>query len=164
MPAADAPVFWKSLYAAGVAPAGLGARDTLRLEAGMNLYGQDMDETKNPLESGLSWTVDLKSERDFIGKQILSDTVVTHQLVGLVLVDRGVLRSHQLVVGQKDGVEYSGEITSGGFSPTMNQSIALARIPAQITIGDEVDVIVRDKKLRAKVVKYPFVRNGKVLV
>nr|MBP6355280.1 glycine cleavage system protein T [Nitrosomonas sp.] len=76
----------------------------------------------------------------------------------------GVLRSHQQVVGQQNGVEYQGEITSGGFSPTMNQSIALARIPVQISVGDEVDVIVRDKKLRAKVVKYPFVRNGKVLV
>lgn len=164
LPATDAAAFWKALHAAGVAPAGLGARDTLRLEAGMNLYGQDMDETKNPLESGLAWTVDLKSERDFVGKQTLLDTAVTHQLVGLVLVDRGVLRSHQQVVGQKDGVEYLGEITSGGFSPTMNQSIALARISAQIAIGDEVDVVVRDKKLRAKVVKYPFVRNGKVLV
>lgn len=164
LPATDAAAFWKALHAAGVAPAGLGARDTLRLEAGMNLYGQDMDETKNPLESGLAWTVDLKSERDFVGKQTLLDTAVTHQLVGLVLVDRGVLRSHQQVVGQKDGVEYPGEITSGGFSPTMNQSIALARISAQIAIGDEVDVVVRDKKLRAKVVKYPFVRNGKVLV
>ncbi len=164
LPAADAPAFWKALHAAGVAPAGLGARDTLRLEAGMNLYGQDMDETKNPLESGLAWTVDLKSERDFVGKQTLLDAAVTHQLVGLVLVDRGVLRSHQQVVGQKDGVEYSGEITSGGFSPTMNQSIALARISARIGIGDEVEVVVRDKKLRAKVVKYPFVRNGKVLV
>ena len=164
LPAVDAPVFWKALHAAGVAPAGLGARDTLRLEAGMNLYGQDMDETKHPLESGLAWTVDLKSERDFIGKQVLLDTAVTHQLVGLVLIDRGVLRSHQEVVGQKDGVEYKGEITSGGFSPTMNQSIALARVPVQIAVGDEVDVIVRDKKLRAKVVKYPFVRNGKVLI
>ncbi|SDX15712.1 glycine cleavage system aminomethyltransferase GcvT [Nitrosomonas oligotropha] len=164
LPAADAPVFWKALHAAGVAPAGLGARDTLRLEAGMNLYGQDMDETKHPLESGLAWTVDLKSERDFIGKQALLDTAVTHQLVGLVLIDRGVLRSHQEVVGQKDGAEYKGEITSGGFSPTMNQSIALARVPVQIAVGDEVDVIVRDKKLRAKVVKYPFVRNGNVLI
>ncbi len=164
LPAVDAPVFWKALHAAGVAPAGLGARDTLRLEAGMNLYGQDMDETKHPLESGLAWTVDLKSERDFIGKQVLLDTAVTHQLVGLVLIDRGVLRSHQEVVGQKDGAECKGEITSGGFSPTMNQSIALARVPVQIAVGDEVDVIVRDKKLRAKVVKYPFVRNGKVLI
>ena len=164
LPAADAPSFWKALHAVGVAPAGLGARDTLRLEAGMNLYGQDMDETKNPLESGLAWTVDLKSERDFIGKQALLDTDVTQQLVGLVLIDRGVLRSHQEVVGQHDGAEYQGEITSGGFSPTMNQSIALARLPLQIAIDEEVNVVVRDKKLRAKVVKYPFVRNGKVLV
>ncbi len=164
LPVADAPVFWKALHAAGVAPAGLGARDTLRLEAGMNLYGQDMDETKHPLESGLTWTVDLKSERDFIGKKALLDTAVTHQLVGLVLIDRGVLRSHQHVVGQSGGVEYQGEITSGGFSPTMNQSIALARVPVQIAIGDEVNVIVRDKQLRAKVVKYPFVRNGKALI
>lgn len=164
LPAADAPSFWKALHAVYVAPAGLGARDTLRLEAGMNLYGQDMDETKNPLESGLAWTVDLKSERDFIGKQALLDTAVTQQLVGLVLIDRGVLRSHQQVVSQHDGVEYQGEITSGGFSPTMNQSIALARLPVQIAVGDEVNVIVRDKKLRAKVVKYPFVRNRKALV
>jgi len=164
LPAVDAPVFWNALHAAGVAPAGLGARDTLRLEAGMNLYGQDMDETKNPLESGLAWTVELKSERDFIGKQALLDAAVTQQLVGLVLLDRGVLRSHQQVVSQRDGVEYQGEITSGGFSPTMNQSIALARLPVQISVDDEVSVVVRDKKLRAKVVKYPFVRNGKVLV
>ena len=164
LPASDAPAFWKALHAVGVAPAGLGARDTLRLEAGMNLYGQDMDETKNPLESGLAWTVDLKSERDFIGKQALLDTNVTQQLVGLVLIDRGVLRGHQQVVGEQGGVEYTGEITSGGFSPTMNQSIALARVPTQIASNGEVNVVVRDKKLRAKVVKYPFVRNGKVMV
>ena len=164
LPTTDAPMFWKALYAAGVAPAGLGARDTLRLEAGMNLYGQDMDETKNPMESGLAWTVDMKSERDFIGKQGLLNATVSHQLAGLVLIERGVLRSHQRVVGQHNGIEYEGEITSGGFSPTMNQSIALARIPTQIAIGNEVNVIVRDKKLSAKIVKYPFVRNGKVLI
>ncbi|HNP26427.1 MAG TPA: glycine cleavage system aminomethyltransferase GcvT, partial [Nitrosomonas sp.] len=132
LPAEEAPAFWKALHAAGVAPAGLGARDTLRLEAGMNLYGQDMDETKTPLESGLGWTVDLKNERDFIGKQALLDAKVTQQLVGLVLLDRGVLRSHQKVVAQHNGSELEGEITSGGFSPTINQSIALARIPAEI--------------------------------
>ncbi len=130
----------------------------------MNLYGQDMDETKNPMESGLAWTVDLKSERDFIGKQALLDTPVTQQLAGLSLIDRGVLRGHQQVIAQHDGTEYQGEITSGGFSPTINQSIALARLPIQIAVGDEVNVVVRDKKLRAKVVKYPFVRNGKVLI
>lgn len=164
LPAEDAPSFWTTLHAAGVAPAGLGARDTLRLEAGMNLYGQDMDETTSPLVSGLAWTVDLKSERDFIGKQALLDNPVTQQLVGLVLQDRGVLRSHQKVIAQKDNKEYEGEITSGGFSPTINKSIALARLPSQISVGDEVDVLVRDKKLRAKVVKYPFVRNGNVLI
>jgi aminomethyltransferase len=164
LPAEEAPAFWKSLYAAGVAPAGLGARDTLRLEAGMNLYGQDMDESTSPLESGLNWTVDLKSERDFIGKQALLDSNPTQQLTGLVLLDRGVLRSHQKVVGQVNGQAFEGEITSGGFSPTINQSIALARIAAGVSPGDEVHVLVRDKQLRAKVVKYPFVRNGKVLI
>lgn len=164
LPADEASAFWKALHGVGVAPAGLGARDTLRLEAGMNLYGQDMDETTSPMTSGLSWTVDLKSERNFIGKQTLLDTPVTQQLVGLVLQDRGVLRSHQKVVATKDGNEYEGEITSGGFSPTINKSIALARVSSQVAIDDEVDVLVRDKKLRAKVVKYPFVRNGNVLV
>jgi len=164
LPAEEAPTFWKSLHAAGVAPAGLGARDTLRLEAGMNLYGQDMDESTSPLESGLNWTVDLKSERDFIGKQALLDSNPKQQLAGLVLLDRGVLRSHQKVVGQVNGQAFEGEITSGGFSPTINQSIALARIDAGVSPGDEVHVLVRDKQLRAKVVKYPFVRNGKVLI
>ncbi|SEQ79725.1 aminomethyltransferase [Nitrosomonas sp. Nm51] len=163
LPAEESPAFWKALHGEGVAPAGLGARDTLRLEAGMNLYGQDMDETTSPLESGLGWTVDLKSERDFIGKQALLDSTVTQHLVGLLLLDRGVLRSHQKVVAQHDGREFEGEITSGGFSPTINQSIALARIAIEIVPDEEVHVLVRDKKLRAKVVKYPFVRNGKVL-
>ncbi|MCP5246139.1 MAG: glycine cleavage system aminomethyltransferase GcvT [Burkholderiales bacterium] len=164
LPAEEAPAFWKALHAAGVAPAGLGARDTLRLEAGMNLYGQDMDESTSPMESGLAWTVDLKSERDFIGKQALLDSKVSQQLVGLVLQDRGVLRSHQKVTAQHDGQEFEGEITSGGFSPTINQSIALARIASEISPDDEVNVLVRDKKLRVKVVKYPFVRNGNVLI
>lgn len=162
LPATDAASFWNKLHAAGVTPAGLGARDTLRLEAGMNLYGQDMDETINPLEAGLGWTVDLKSERDFIGKQALLTQPVTQQLIGLVLLDRGILRSHQKVVTPKD--EGKGEITSGGFSPTLNHSIALARLPLAASPGDEVQVIVRDKQLKAKVVKYPFVRNGKILV
>ncbi len=164
LPSDDAPGFWYALHAAGVAPAGLGARDTLRLEAGMNLYGQDMDETTSPLESGLAWTVDLKSDRDFIGKQALVDAPVTKQLIGLVLQERGVLRGHQKVSTQYAAGESEGEITSGGFSPTLNQSIALARLPLEVTAGDEVRVLVRDKMLRAKVVKYPFVRNGKSLI
>jgi aminomethyltransferase len=164
LPSTDAVEFWNALYAAGVAPAGLGARDTLRLEAGMNLYGQDMDETANPLESGLGWTVDLKSDRDFIGKKVLLETPVKKQLMGLVLIDRGVLRSHQRVAAAHTQNEDEGEITSGGFSPTLNKSIALARLPLNVSPGDEVQVAVRDKALRAKIVKYPFVRNGKILV
>jgi aminomethyltransferase len=162
LPANEAAEFWNALAAAGVAPAGLGARDTLRLEAGMNLYGQDMDETASPLESGLGWTVDLKTDREFIGKEALLAAPAKQQLIGLVLLDRGVLRSHQKVSTANGASE--GEITSGGFSPTLNQSIALARVPLTVAAGDEVQVIVRDKALRAKAVKYPFVRNGKILV
>jgi glycine cleavage system T protein (aminomethyltransferase) len=152
--------FWEALTGVGVRPCGLGARDTLRLEAGMNLYGQDMDETTSPLESGLAWTVDLQSERDFIGKAALQSRDITQQLVGLLLLDRGVLRTHQKV----DTKHGQGEITSGSFSPTLGRSIALARIPLGIAPGEDVEVEVRDKKLNAKVVKYPFVRNGKSLL
>ena len=160
MPVKAAPFFWQSLADAGVKPIGLGARDTLRLEAGMNLYGHDMDETISPLEAGLAWTVDLKSERDFIGKAVLLDKPATRKLAGLVLQDKGVLRDHQVVKSPHG----DGEITSGSFSPTLNQSIALARIPSAVQIGDTVQVAIRDKLLNAKVVKYPFVRNGKGLV
>ncbi len=160
LPAEHVPAFWAALHAAGVKPIGLGARDMLRLEAGMNLYGQDMDESVTPLESGLSWTVDLIAERDFIGKAALKEQVVTRDLFGMVLVDKGVLRSHQKV----RTTHGDGEITSGSFSPTLNQSIALARLPKHIPIGELVQVEVRDKLLSAKVVKYPFVRNGKSLI
>lgn len=164
VPATEVISLWEKLYAAGVAPVGLGARDTLRLEAGMNLYGQDMDETTSPLESGLAWTVDLKSERDFVGKQALQQKPIERQLVGLLLLDKGILRSHQKVITQRNGVAGEGEITSGGYSPTINQSIALARVPMGVDIGDHVQVLVRDKQLVAKVVKYPFVRNGQALI
>jgi len=160
LPAKAAPMFWASLAERGVKPIGLGARDTLRLEAGMNLYGQDMNESVNPLVSGLTWTVDLKSPRDFIGKDALLSNPATQKLYGLVLQDRGVLRGHQKV--QTDNG--SGEITSGSFSPTLNQSIALARLPAEVKVGDQVQVEIRDKMLSAKVVKYPFARNGKSLI
>jgi aminomethyltransferase len=160
LPVAEADAMWRKLAGLGVKPIGLGARDTLRLEAGMNLYGQDMDETTNPLESGLSWTVDLKSERDFIGKSALQSRDINMQLVGLLLLDKGVLRAHQ-VVNTKHG---AGEITSGTFSPTLQQSIALARIPLGIAPGAEVTVTVRDKQLKAKVVSYPFARNGHSLI
>jgi aminomethyltransferase len=119
-----------------------------------------MDETTSPLESGLAWTVDMKTERDFVGRAALEKSEVTQQLAGLLLLDRGVLRGHQKVITKNGG----GEITSGTFSPTLQQSIALARIPLGIAPGEEVEVEIRDKKLKAKVMKYPFVRNGKVLI
>ncbi|MDO8413360.1 MAG: glycine cleavage system aminomethyltransferase GcvT [Gallionellaceae bacterium] len=159
LPATEVTAFWNALHKVGVAPIGLGARDTLRLEAGMNLYGQDMDETINPLEAGLAWTVDLKSERDFIGKAALLANPATRKMVGLVLLDRGVLRGHQ----QVHSAQGVGEITSGSFSPTLEKSIALARMPKEVQIGDTVQVAIRDKMLAAKVVKYPFARNGKGL-
>ena len=161
VPAAHVADLWRALQAAGVSPCGLGARDTLRLEAGMNLYGQDMDESVSPLESGLAWTVDLASARDFVGKRALAARNVARELKGLLLVDSGgVLRAHQAVHTSLG----DGEITSGTYSPTMKQSIALARLPAGIAVGDVVHVQVRDRRLAARVVKPPFVRHGKVIV
>ena len=160
--AEQAEALWNALAAAGVKPAGLGARDTLRLEAGMNLYGQDMDETVNPLDAGLAWTIDLVSERDFIGKAALQAKGQNAQFVGLILREKGgVLRAHQKVIVA--GTDATGEITSGTFSPSMQQAIALARVPMGVNVGDTVHVEIRDKKLAASVVKLPFVRNGKVL-
>jgi aminomethyltransferase len=148
------------LAAAGVKPAGLGARDTLRLEAGMNLYGQDMDETVNPLNAGLGWTIDLTSERDFVGKSALLKQGQSAQFLGLILREKGgILRSHQKVITPQG----EGEITSGTFSPTMQQAIAMARLPMGVKVGDTVQVVIRDKQLAATVVKLPFVRHGKVL-
>ncbi len=160
-PAAKIEALWSRLQAAGVRPCGLGARDTLRLEAGMNLYGQDMDESVSPLESGLAWTVDLKSPRDFVGKAALVANPPTRELCGLLLIDKGgVLRAHQVV----HTAHGDGEITSGTFSPTLERSIALARLPRGVLPGERVRVVVRDKELAAAVVKPPFARNGKVLV
>jgi len=161
VPASQVEALWNALAAAGVKPAGLGARDTLRLEAGMNLYGQDMDDTVSPLDAGLAWTVDLVSERDFIGKAALQQQGQTQQYVGLILREKGgILRAHQKVVAASGN---AGEITSGTFSPSMQQAIALARVPLDVAVGDTVHVEIRDKKLAASVVKLPFVRNGKIL-
>lgn len=160
LPATEAERLWNALLDSGVAPAGLGARDTLRLEAGMNLYGQDMDESVTPMESGLAWTVDLTSPRDFIGKQALIDSSPAQKLVGLVLRERGVLRAHQTVHTQHG----AGEITSGSFSPTLGVSIAFARVPVAVEVGDDVDVEVRGRRLNARTVKYPFIRNGQNLI
>ncbi len=163
MPVADAPKFWADLKTAGVAQCGLGARDTLRLEAGMNLYGNDMDENVSPLESGLTWTVAFDpADRDFVGRAALESLRkggIPRKLVGVVLEDRGVLRGHQKVIVPGVG---EGELTSGTFSPTLDRSIGFARVPA--ATGDSVQVDIRGKLLSAKVVKYPFVRNGKALI
>ncbi|WP_306606608.1 glycine cleavage system aminomethyltransferase GcvT [Azonexus sp.] len=159
LPANEAEAMWNALKDAGVAPCGLGARDTLRLEAGMNLYGQDMDETVSPLDAGLAWTVAMKDARDFVGKAALTANGQQKQFLGLILLDKGVLRGHQQVV-TKQG---NGEITSGSFSPTLQQSIALARLPLGVAIGDEVEVDIRGKLLKAKVTKPVFARNGKAV-
>jgi aminomethyltransferase len=151
---------WADLKAAGVAEAGLGARDTLRLEAGMNLYGNDMDEAISPLDAGLAWTVDLKTPRDFIGRGALERDGARRSLVGLKLLDKGVLRSHQKVVTAAG----DGEVTSGTFSPTLGFSVAMARVPREVKPGDTVQVEVRGKLMPALVVKLPFVRNGKSLI
>lgn len=158
VPEQHAVALWKALAAAGVQPAGLGARDTLRLEAGMNLYGQDMDEAITPWEAGLGWTVALDAGRDFIGRAALEKqnaAGVPRELVGVVMDDRGVLRHGQRVVTPSG----DGEILSGIFSPTLGKAIAFARVPAGAREGLRVDIRGRELPLRA--VKYPFVRDGK---
>jgi aminomethyltransferase len=158
VPEAQAVALWNALAAAGVAPAGLGARDTLRLEAGMNLYGQDMEEDITPWEAGLAWTVALDANRDFIGRAALEKQKaegVPRELVGLVLEDKGVLRHGQRVLTDKG----EGEILSGIFSPTLGKSVAFARVPAGSRENLRVDI--RGRELPVRVVKYPFVREGK---
>jgi aminomethyltransferase len=161
LPVDQAAATWAALAAAGVAPCGLGARDTLRLEAGMALYGNDMDESVSPPDAGLAWTVDFKDEsRDFIGKAALLAQGTRQQTLGLVLEDKGVLRSHQKVFAAQG----EGETTSGTFSPTLQKSIALARLPLGVVPGDAVEVDIRGKRLKARVVKAPFVRKGQALI
>jgi aminomethyltransferase len=159
LPATQAESWWNRLLEAGVRPCGLGARDTLRLEAGMNLYGQDMDETTTPLETGLAWTLAMKDERDFIGRAALQRQIeqgVPQRLIGLVLEDKGVLRHDQRVLTDAgDGV-----ITSGTFSPTIGKSIAMARVPQASSGSYRVDI--RGRELPARAVDLPFVRDGQV--
>jgi len=157
LPGTEAAAFWRRLQDAGVQPCGLGARDTLRLEAGMNLYGQDMDERTTPFEAGLAWTVSMDAGRDFIGRAALERQQrdgVPRQMIGLVLDEKGVLR-HGQSVHTTQGV---GEILSGTFAPTLGKAVAFARIPA----GDPgaVSVDIRGRQVAARVVRYPFVRNG----
>ena len=160
IPLANTAKAWDLLVNAGAQPAGLGARDTLRLEAGMNLYGQDMNDQTSPLDVGLSWTIDRSTDRDFIGRSALEKTPQQFVFMGLILQDKGVLRAHQIVKSSKG----QGEITSGTFSPSLQKSIALAKLPINSEVGDVVQVVIRDKELNAIVVKAPFVRHGKALV
>lgn len=163
LPKAQAASFWQALLDAGVAPCGLGARDTLRLEAGMNLYGQDMDESVSPLAANMGWTIAWEPvSRDFIGRSALEAVRAagSDKLVGLVMTDKGVLR-HGMPVLFCDGTgtEHQGVITSGSFSPTLGYAIAMARVnPA---VADSAEVEMRRKRVPVKVVAPCFVRNGK---
>jgi aminomethyltransferase len=163
LPGAEAVAFFNDLVGAGIAPSGLGARDTLRLEAGMNLYGQDIDENHTPLTSNLGLSIAWEpAEREFIGRSGLLAEIergVQEKLVGLVLEERGVLRAHQVV--RVTGIG-EGEITSGSFSPTLSKSIALARVP--MATGDRAEVEIRGKWYPVRVVKPTFVRHGKILI
>lgn len=158
LPGEDAPIFWKKLLDQNITPCGLGARDTLRLEAGLNLYGADMDEKVTPLESNLAWTIawDPKN-RDFIGREALEKQLkegVKQKLIGLILEEQGVLRNHQKVIVEGVGV---GEITSGSFSPTLNKGIALARVPEKTASPCFVEI--RGKKVAVKTIQPPFVKK-----
>lgn len=157
VPESAAVDLWQRLLAAGVVPAGLGARDTLRLEAGMNLYGQDMDEGTTPWEAGLAWTVSMDEGRDFIGRDALlaqKAAGVNRALVGIVMDEKGVLRHGQRVLTATG----EGEVLSGTFSPTLGKAIAFARIPAGVSDGVRVDI--RGREVPVRVVRYPFARDG----
>lgn len=163
LPADQAPGFFNDLVGAGISPIGLGARDTLRVEAGMNLYGQDIQQDISPLASNMAWTIAWEpATRQFIGRKALEAEQaagVQHKLVGLVLEERGVLRAHQVVRIAEVG---EGEITSGSFSPTLSKSIALARVP--MATADRAEVEIRGKWYPVRVVKPTFVRHGKTLI
>lgn len=162
LPADETVSFWECLRSAGVTPSGLGARDTLRLEAGLNLYGQDMDEDTTPLECGLGWTVAMEpADRDFIGREALAEQKrrgVDVRFVGMVLEGRGVLRPHQAV---SDGT-HDGELTSGSYSPTLGRAIGLARVPKDF--GEPAAVTIRGRELPVRIVQPPFVRQGKARI
>jgi len=161
LPAPRSVALWDALLAAGVAPCGLAARDTLRLEAGLNLYGQDMDASTTPLEAGLAWTVDCSDpRRDFVGRRALEARAPSRRRAGLTLLERGVLRSHMRV----RTAHGEGETTSGTFSPTLGAAIALARLPLATAAGEPAEVEIRGRWHPARIVEPPFVRNGKARV
>lgn len=167
IPNDDVQVLWGLLIQAGVVACGLGARDTLRLEAGMNLYGNEMDDEVSPLVANMGWTIAWQPDtRDFIGREAISlekQQGVQQRLVGLVMKDKGVLRAHQAVRALDDD-NAVGEITSGTFSPTLGYSVALARVPTNLTAGQQCQVEIRKKWVTVDVTSPSFVRNGEVLV
>ena len=169
LPNVDVEAAWQALVAAGVRPAGLAARDTLRLEAGMNLYGQDMDEAVTPLESNMAWVLALDTPgRDFAGRAVIEQRKaqgVAHRLVGVVLDDRGVLRAGQALVAEGREI---GVLTSGAFSPTIGKGIGLARIESAFAPGktprEGIKVAIRGRELAVRLLRPPFVRAGKVRI
>lgn len=164
LPNDAAVAFWQALHAAGVPACGLAARDTLRLEAGMNLYGHEMDDQVSPLAANMGWTIAWQpAERNFIGRHAIEaekKAGASCKLVGLVLRERGVMRAEQIVT--VEGSDQKGIITSGTFSPSLGYSIALARVPA--SIGSQCYVEMRGKQVVVDVVAPNFVRNGKPLI
>lgn len=163
LPAEDAVPLFNDLVGAGISPVGLGALETLRLEAGVNQYGQEIHERVTPLEANMDWSIAwLPSSRNFIGREALEaqrQQGPARKLVGLVLEERGQLRANQVVRICDDS---QGKVTSGGFSPTLERPIALARVPVET--GDRAEVEIRGKWLPVRVVKPAFVRQGKILV
>lgn len=151
---------WRSLLETGVTPCGLGARDTLRLEAAMSLYGQDIDDHSTPLEAGLKWLVHLDKKEDFYGREVLEKQAiegVKRRLVGLEMQGRHIARHGYPVVSEGKIV---GEVTSGSPGPTLGKAIALAYIPTELSkIGTIVEVEIRGKLYPAKVVKKPFYKS-----
>jgi aminomethyltransferase len=164
LPADQAADLWQQLLDVGVKPCGLGARDTLRLEAGMNLYGLDMDESVSPLAANMAWTISWEPEdRNFNGREVLAAQRAAGdqpKLVGLVLEEKGVLRTGLKVITEAG----EGVITSGTFSPTLGYSIAMARIPRSVALGSTVEVEMRKKLVKVQVIKPSFVRNGKKVI
>ena len=159
----DAPAVWRAILAEGgpkgVVPAGLGARDTLRLEAGMALYGNDIDETTTPLEAGLDWIVKLE-KGDFIGRDVLEAQAregVERRLVGFEMVDRGIARHGYAVYLDGEGGEPVGTVTSGTLSPLLEKAIGMAYVPvAAAGAGGEIWIDLRGRRRRARIVELPF--------
>lgn len=176
IPATQVQALWEALIQAGVKACGLGARDTLRLEAGMNLYGHEMDDSVSPLIANMAWTIAWEpASRNFVGRDVIAKEKqqgVKQRLVGLVMREKGVLRAHQPIrllpsdSGASTDVEAQavGEITSGTFSPSLGYSVALARVPASLRAGGQCQVEIRKRWVTVDVVKPSFVRNGQSII